>query len=381
MKEDESWEEEKIFFSGDDYFADQISHFERAQRSIDIETYIFADDETGLEFEKALLAAHKRGVRVRLMVDGFGSIEWLNTRSAKLTNQGLPLRIYHPVFLFREFIQHDFKFNSFLNITDGSTSLNRRNHRKSCVVDGEVAWVGSQNITQVHSRRFFKEHCWRDTGVRVKGDLTALIAGFEYLWRKSRDPEKRRLWKPNLPESGVSSPLIRSNYTAHLRRKGFDEFLNRLKNARQRIHLTTAYMAPSLKLVTILCEASQRGVDVKVLLPGVSDVIFMPWIARSFYKELINCGVQIYEYLPCVLHAKTIVVDDWAKVGSTNLNGRSFRQDQEVDVVLTRTESVEIIEEQFMEDLDSSEYIRTYTTDDLESQLGRLILRTFKNWI
>jgi cardiolipin synthase A/B len=380
MKEQSTWEEEKLFFGGDEYYGDLIEHIDRAKCSIDIETYIFGDDDTGWEFERALLGAHKRGVKVRLIVDGFGSVEWINTRSAKLTNQGLPLRIYHPIFLFREFIQHDFKFNSILNITSASTSLNRRNHRKSCVIDGEVAWVGSWNIANVHSIKYFKGAAWRDTGIRVKGDLSPLTAGFDYIWHKSRDPEKHRIWKPKISKEGISSPLVRSNYTSVLRKKGFDEFLLRLKNAKEKVHLTTAYMAPSQKLIRYLCDASRRGVDVKVLLPQVSDVVFMPWIARSFYEDLLKCDVKIYEYTPCVLHAKTVIIDDWAKVGSTNLNGRSFRQDLEVDVVLTKSESLKILEDKFNEDLQRSENIKV-AEDEFESRLGRLILRTFKNWI
>jgi cardiolipin synthase A/B len=380
MNDPSVWDEEELFFGGDEYYSDILEHIERAKRSIDIETYIFGDDDTGWEFEKALLAAHKRGVKVRLMVDGFGSVEWINTRSAKLTNQGLSLRIYHPIFLFREFIQHDFKFNSFLNITSASTSLNRRNHRKSCVVDGEVAWVGSCNISNVHRYKYSKELAWRDTGIRIKGDLSPLTAGFDYIWHKARDPEKRRMWKPKIPKDGIASALVRSNYTSMLRKKGFDEFLLRLANAKEKVHLTTAYMAPSQKLIRSLCDASKRGVDVRILLPQVSDVVFMPWIARSFYDELLKCGVKIYEYTPCVLHAKTIIIDHWAKVGSTNLNGRSLQQDLEVDVVLTKNESLKILEDKFTEDLQRSENIKV-AEDQFESRLGRLILRTFKNWI
>lgn len=376
------WEDEVLFFKGDDFFDDQLKHIAVAKKSIEIESYIFGDDQTGQIFEKALIAAHQRGVNVRLLVDGFGSIEWINNRSAQFKAVGLNVRIFHPIMLFRQFIHHDFKFNSILNISKDSKSFNRRNHRKVCIVDNETAWIGSMNITDVHSRRASQDKCWRDTGVRIKGDMSAISAGFDYIWKKARDPEVMKIWKPHFikPGSEITSPLVRTNYTRHLRRKTFAELVERIENSKEKIHITTAYMAPSARFINAICSAAQRGVDVKVILPRVSDVIFMPWVARSFYKDLIECGVQMYEFLPCVLHAKTVTIDNWSKVGSTNLNGRSLRQDYEVDIVLTKENTKKELEERFAQDLSNSEHIKSYT-DDFRGQVGRLLLRTFKNWI
>ena len=111
------WTKEILFFKGDEYFDDILKHIRTAKKSIDLESYIYGNDKIGELFTQALIDAHKRGVKVRLLVDGFGSIEWINNQSEEAMDQGLDVRVYHPILLFRQFIKYDLGVNSILNIS------------------------------------------------------------------------------------------------------------------------------------------------------------------------------------------------------------------------------------------------------------------------
>jgi cardiolipin synthase len=170
------------------------------------------------------------------------------------------------------------------------------------------------------------------------------------------------------------------NFTLPLRQRTYREFSTRLKIAHDRIWITNAYLAPSAPILRRLKKAAKRGVDVRILLPRKSDVFFMPWVAGSYYKELIASGVRIYEYLPRFLHAKSVIIDDWVVVGSSNMNRRSMLKDFEVDIVLNKTESIHACLEKFEKDLIESEEIIT-ARGGFTSLLGRVIISFMKNWI
>ena len=127
--------------------------------------------------------------------------------------------------------------------------------------------------------------------------------------------------------------------------------------AKERIWLTHAYFLPDNFLLKTLKMAAARGVDVKILLPKKSDVFIMPWASETFYRSLIESGVEIYEYLPSVLHAKILIIDDWVSIGSSNLNHRSLLHDLEVDVSLQTQQAKAQVCEQFCEDIKKSDQV------------------------
>ena len=215
MENSDRWQEEVLFFSGDKCFADQLEHIDRAQTSVDLESYIFMGDEIGRQFEDALLKAHHRGAKVRMLVDGFGSFEWINTRYAEVIKQGLNVRVYHPILLINQLLQNDFTWDSLAKVNERGTSLNRRNHRKSFIVDGQMAWVGSMNVTKVHSRHLLSDKGWRDTAVPVKGIVEPLQRGFDVIWKQGGRANEWKVWKPEFLKSikEIHSALVGSNYT------------------------------------------------------------------------------------------------------------------------------------------------------------------------
>lgn len=385
-----TWDEERLFFDNDAFFADLLQSIESARHSILFETYIFQPDRAGRRLEKALAAAAHRGVEVRLLVDGIGASNWIDRRSSTLETSGAQIRVYHPIY-FSSLISHvwaDLGLRRRSALKSGAffSRLNRRDHRKMCIIDHTAAWIGSINVAEPHFREFVGANAWRDTAARIKGESVAdLLNSFDFAWLRSHTPEGRRKWSDTLlPRLNTRrhrpSPLVRLNYTSRLRRQGFREFLLRLKRSKKRIWITNAYLAPSAPVLRALIKAARRGVDVRLLLPKTSDVFFMPWVTATYHRRLINGGVQIYEYTPCFLHAKSVIVDDWMVVGTSNMNRRSLTHDLEVDVVLSQPQSLKILEEQFINDLAQAETL-TEVGKGLSGFLGRMILYFFRNWI
>jgi len=366
------WRREKLVFDGDDYFEQLIHSIDQAERSVDFEVYIFSHDEVGIAVSESLARAASRGVKVRLLVDGVGSLTWIGKQGSRLFDRGVRIRVFHPIYKISS-IAKWFWHTGFRGSTHDERRkffwrLNRRTHRKLCVVDHEHAWVGSMNVCSTHCHAPSRAHCWRDTAARVEGlGIRDLEIAFEYAWvrshslagkRQFRDQMIKRLIINPLKAAVVqSSELVRLNYTLRLRRNITRDLLDRISNAKSRIWLTTPYLAPPASILRALARASNGGVDVRILVPRKSDVFFMPWIANAFYRPLIEKNVKIYEYLPRFLHAKCMIIDDWAIIGTSNMNRRSLIHDLEVDVVISHPETREELTNQFLRDLKSTEEI------------------------
>jgi len=383
-----TWTREDLFFDGDEYFNDVIRGIDSAKKSVAFETYIYVDDPIGRRFESALARAAKRGVEVRVVVDGIGARHWVDSRATSLAAEGVQVRVYHPLRIYEATSRFLRKLGVGLKALEYGrilfSRLNRRNHRKVVIVDESRAWVGSLNITADHSAEVRgPENAWRDTAVYVEGPpISAILIGFEYAFKKAHPLKGRREWTQALlkPAPNFRSAVVRQNFTLRLRRRTYQEFLKRIAKARRRIWITNAYLAPSAPVIKTLSRAAQRGVDVRILVPRKSDVFFMPWVAGSHYSALLKSKVKIYEFLPRFLHAKSVLIDNWATVGTSNLNGRSLRKDLEVDIVVRKPSSIRKLARQFDKDLQESEEIRT-SPHKLASLVGRLILWVMRDLI
>jgi cardiolipin synthase len=377
---DRSWDSERIYFSGDEFFSDLLAEIAQAKISIDVESYIFNRDEFATEIEIALSAAARRGVKVRLLVDGFGALNWIGHWLPRLLESGVELRIYHP--MPKSLLGQIWNFRGIRKVF---IKINKRNHRKVWIIDKNIAWVSSMNITGVHLERFMRERAWRDTGVRVTGtEISLLELAFEQAWLRAQTPDGKSYWLERFRfRRFPKETLVRLNFTRRLRARAHSDLRKKLKSASQRIWITNPYFAPSSRFLAVLVDAHRRGVDVRVLVPRQSDVFFMHWVATYFYGPLLRGGVQIFEYLPSFLHAKSIVIDQWATVGTSNLNSRSFRHDLEVDIVLNNVEVHQRLEEQFLKDLSQSEEItlQYYRHQVWMGLVGRFLSFLFGNWI
>ncbi|MBA3685613.1 MAG: phosphatidylserine/phosphatidylglycerophosphate/cardiolipin synthase family protein [Planctomycetes bacterium] len=380
------WRSEKIWFDGDAFFAAMLRDIERARTTIDLQTYIFQDDLLGQRVTDALRAAAARGVVVRMLVDGAGAGAWCAKRARELIGDRLSIRIYHPLpwLLFSRI--HNGRSGA-LRLFRMLMQINRRTHRKLCLIDQRAAWVGSFNCSSLHCREYSCDEHWRDTGARVEGGaIGELYQSFNWVWRRSWRLSAQQM-RPPVIWPGVlkreDSGLVRLNDTLRQRRKVFRDLVERIAGAKRRVWVTAAYFVPNHKLVAALGQAARNGIDVRMLMPTKCDVVFMPWVSAAFYLALLKQGVRIYEYQPRVLHAKTVQIDDWLTVGSTNLNYRSLLHDLEADIVMLHPRTHKAFERAYLDDLAQSKEI---TIDDwkrrpwLQKWLGRIALR-IRYWL
>jgi cardiolipin synthase len=376
------WIEEEVFVSSDAYLDRLSTALDGARHAIDLEVYIFQLDALGEKFADRLSAAAARGVVVRVVVDGIGSFGSIARLSERFCAAGVGFKVYHPV-------RFAPLMSWLIGLAGGDRSrrwmrtLNRRNHRKVCIIDMREAWVGSINISAVHCSRSSGAEVWRDTGVRVRGEgVRILRRSFERVWRR------RLQWRsPGDRSTTVASPaaigLVRLNVKQRHRRRNARDLVQRVGAARQRVWITNAYFVPHGSLLRALAAAAKRGVDVRVLVPERADVFFMPWVAAYFYERLLRGGVRLFEYTRSMLHAKSIVIDDWGLIGSSNLNQRSLQHDLEVDLVVQQPGSLALLGESFEDDLRHAVELRSveWGRFSLVRRVGGAIAFALRRWL
>jgi cardiolipin synthase len=367
------WDEIDVYDDGDAFYEALIGAVAGATDTVDIEYYIFATDPVGFPVMEALGAAAARGVRVRLLVDGIGSSTWTRILRQLAQKTGILFKVYHEL-PWERWWRGKFPSRALMRIRSILIRMNRRNHRKVCIIDGSEAFVGSFNIIQNHSRSCVGALAWRDTGVRIRGvDVNVLAKGFEEIWIGSLRRLRRRLRFRRVQ----SSDLVKLNAQRKQRQQNYLDLLLRIRNAQQRVWITNAYFIPDGSLLRALTAAAERGVDVRVLVPHFSDVFFMPWISSAFHLGLLKAGVRVFEYTKSILHAKTVVIDDWALVGSSNLNHRSLLHDLEADIVVPNPEAIDTLKRQYLDDLANTAEVLLSNWKHrpiLERVVGRLLL-------
>jgi len=377
----------QIFHQGDDFFQSSLEAFRSARHEILIESYIFELDPIGESFLVELRAAVRRGVHVYILVDGIGSLNFIGSLPNDAEFQRLHFRIYHPLPFQERWSWARLQKYFFL-----LQKINKRNHRKMILVDDAVVFLGSCNISKVHSRKFSGAQAWRDTHLRFQfspGDpeIQFLKKAFFEAWRNARRPNPlrlaRQLQKPGYWKRSESR-YFKLNSRIHWRFTNLHDLNRRILQATKSVRITNPYFVPQRSLFHALITAAQRGVEVCLCLPKKSDVWVVQQASRALYSRLLKEGVRIYEYEPSILHAKTLVIDqDWATVGSHNLNHRSFFHDLEVQAVFTSSECIQNLLNQWQIDLQNS---RPVQLDDLNKVtfLNRIIstiIYWFRYWL
>jgi cardiolipin synthase A/B len=365
---------EIVFADANRYFAALMQDIDEASVHIDLETYIFDLDPLGREVAERLAATGRRGVSVRLLLDGVGSSTASGTLAEQLSAASVQVRIYNPLPWNIHHWEWAFPRLPWLaKLQHLMERIRRRNHRKICMIDNRIIWVGSFNISQSHLPKEQGGQNWRDTALRLEGlNMENLQYAFNSAWNNDRSLIPRRVFSPT---------NIRLN-NMHRRKLGRD-LLKRLAQSHARIWITSAYFVPVASLLRYLKKAALRGVDVRILLPGNSDIVFMPWASAMFYRVLLKSGVRIYEYAGGVLHAKIMILDDWITIGSSNIDYLSAFRNLEADVVVSLPETKKVLGDQFLHDLTQAAEI---TISDFprypwwKNLLGRLLLN-IKRWL
>lgn len=366
---------ENILFD-EAYFQSLLKDVKEAQFSIFLETYIYENDAAGILLANELCSASERGVAIRVLIDGIGSFNWGGIIPQKFKQANIKVRIYHPLpWFFGHWRYAAHSPSLFLNkILYLFSKINSRNHRKTCLIDNQIIYIGSANITE-HLTTENQKDKWRETSVRI---LNAPIEEIEYIQEKAwgRLPLKKRLrhfFKKKRKES-----IFRLNSTYSQRSLAYFSLIEKLQSSQRRIWVTNAYFTPDVLLLKTLIKAGRRGIDVRILLPHNSDVMVSSLTARTFYANLLKNGIAIYEYLPTMLHAKSMIIDDWYLVGSSNLDFRSLKHDQEIDVIIQTNSAKEELEKKYLEDISSAKKITLTEINKMpfyKLLLGQLLLR------
>ena len=342
----QKWQHSRLITAGDAFYSELLEAIDSASSSIDFEYYIFSNDALGEKFVTALTEAAGRGVQVRVLIDGIGSAGSGPDIAGRLDAGGVAVKIYHPV----PWLSGGYRWS----LTRGGwlykfflfvLNINRRNHRKLCVVDGARAWVGSLNISSEHLPVDAGGSGWRDYVVALQGEgVQSLRGGFERQWWSRPARLQRGFLARHLSNRSRRARNLKNRYVARS-----------VAAARSRVWVVSAYFAPTARLRRALLRASRAGADVRLLLPETSDVAFFPGLSNHYYRELLRAGARIFLYRVNVLHAKALLIDDFFILGSSNLNYRSTLHDLELDVVVDNADTVADLEAVIRTDCASAE--------------------------
>lgn len=311
-----------IFFDGDKAFASVAEAVESATREILLETYILKDDAVGYALIEWLTRAAARGVQVRVPADAFGS--WMTSRSfwRQLQQKGIQARLFHPLWV---------------HLRDHLI----RDHRKIIVVDGRVSFTGGMNVgNEYGSSRHAKGGLWRDTHARIEGPTAwELALVFKEGWIRSGG-DSFSIHPFELHRKGGVKTLVLDSRPGRGDAETAAVLAAIVGASRRRLWITNSYFAPRRNAIKLLGGAARRGVDVRLLLPGISDVPIVRHAGHGYFTELLGSGVRIFEYQSAILHAKTLIADDYVSVvGSSNLDFRSFHFNAECNVVMLDEET------------------------------------------
>jgi len=345
----------------------------QARDHVNLESYIIEDDEVGGQFADLLLTTQARGVQVNLIYDSVGGFNTPKSYFERLTQGGVAVLEFNPI-------------NPLL-VKNDEWLLNNRDHRKLLVVDGKVAFLGGINISSVYSsgsilRRPGKGQpeklAWRDTHMQVDGPV---VGEFQKLfletWQKQQGPElAQKDYFPVLKAQGNELVRAIGSTPDDPYSLIYLTLISAIGNAEKQVYLTNAYFVPDPQLLKSLVDAATRGVDVRLILPSHSDSAVVFHAGRAHYTELLQGGVKLYERAGALLHAKTAVIDGvWSTVGSTNLDWRSFLDNDEVNAVILGREFAQKMQVMFNADLAASQAI------DLPTWKQRPVEFRVKEWM
>ena len=351
-----------------------------AKHHVHLETFIIRDDEVGRPLADLLLEKQAQGVQVRMIYDSIGSIKTNRRLFKRMRAGGISLYEFNPV--------------SLLDVA-GRWTLNNRNHRKILVVDGRIAFIGGLNFYDVYAKSpLFSgpsggtdAKCYfRDTHVQIEGPV---VAEFQKLFLG--------MWLTRFPQTAIGP-----DFFPQLEKKGdmlvqmvcsvpgqrvpniYAAYMSAILHAEKSIHISQAYFIPHKDMLRALSQAVNKGVDVKIILPGASDFWMPKYGGRSLYSELLQSGVRLFHIQGGLLHAKTAVIDSvWSTVGSSNLDNRSFLHDAEANAVILDVDFADEMEQMFQDDLNQSEEIilEKWKRRGMKDRFLERLARVFRYWL
>lgn len=333
-----------VLKNGHEIFPALLTAIRSARASINFLTFIYWHGEIAEVMAEALAERARAGVRVRVLLDAFGAWSMSRDLIRMMRAAGVEVVWFRPLLGWRVW------------------RVNHRTHRKVLVVDGQVAFTGGVGVGREWQGDARNPQEWRDTHFRIEGPAVHGLQGaFFSNWAETgaslaQVPDEIR---PLATPGEVSVQVLRT--TATMGRSDIATVLQLLiVLARRRLRITTAYFVPDAATIDLLCQARRRGVEVEVMSPGPHiDMRLARLAGRSTYRELLDAGIQVWEYQPTMLHAKVVTVDGvLALLGSANFNQRSMRRDDEVSMVIINPDIVATLDRHFDEDRARCERIR-----------------------
>ena len=342
-----------IFTNGAQFYPAMRDAILAAEMSVNIEAYIFQPGEAADMLVDAMIARARAGVEVRVVLDAIGSSKLRNSAARKLAAHGCRVAFYQPVTWYR------------------LHRLNNRTHRELLVVDGRVAFTGGAGVADwwykpVHGPT------WRDTMARLEGPITAALQGtFAENWLEACGEilTGPRHW-PTLTAAGPAGAMLVKSSPSDRATVSRVVFQMLIDGAVTSIDISTPYFLPDKAFRKALVRAAQRGVQVRVIVPGrITDQLWVRLASRRMYRELLAGGVRIFEYRPAMTHVKTVMVDGvWAMLGTTNIDNRSFEHNDEVNVAFREAGVTARLRHDFEADVAASDEVT------LQLWIGRPLL-------
>ena len=340
-----SWGDDvELLINGDAIFPCYLETIRSAERTICLLTYVYWRGEIAREVAEALCSRARAGVEVNVIIDAVGGLKIEKELVQRMVDAGVRVSKFRPPKPY------------------AARRVANRTHRKILVADGSVGLTGGVGIAEEWTGDAQDPQHWRDTHVRVRGPVVrGLFGAFAENWLEATgEVLAGDGYLPDLEQADGGGPMMVVRSSAGVGDTNVEAlYYLAIAAARETLDLTAAYFVPRPAFIDALCDAAERGVRVRVLVPGPEiDKAPVRVAGRVSYDQLLDCGVEIHEYQPTMLHAKSMVVDGaWSSVGSVNFDNRSFQLHDEATLCVLSDEFAGRLTEQFERDLERSQRI------------------------
>jgi cardiolipin synthase A/B len=367
----------ELLIDGPATYRKMLDSIRDARELVYLETYIFADDEVGRTFASALKETKARGVTIAIIYDSVGSIASDGAFFDELERAGIRI----------------IQYNSINPLKGMLSKLNNRGHRKLLIVDRHIAFTGGINLSETYSssssaggRHDPLRNGWRDTQIAVTGPaVSGFLKTFVDRWCRITGESLPSPQPQKAGGAGSETVGIVTATGGQGRRSAIvGAYEAAIESARERVWITQAYFAPARGFVNKLKKAAKRGVDVRIIVPGITDSPLVRHASRSWYGKLLKKQIRIYESTHALLHAKTAVIDGiWSTVGTSNLDYRSFLHNDEINAVILGRRFGSRMEQQFRKDMENCRPVdlETWRRRPFMDKLVERLSRTVEYWL
>lgn len=324
-----------IYTDGEALYDDMIEAIDSAEESVLMKTYIWKNDDVGQRFIDAFNAAADRGVQVFIIYDGFANLVVPRSFYAQLSGN---IRVFRLPLLGRSFWKAPVRYTGF-------------NHSKILVTDDSVGFVGGYNIGSLYAKK------WRDTHLREVGPAVwGLRQTIARLWNEDRPESEQIPW--TAPDSWNPSVRVVANRPVDLVYPIRNMYLQAIERASERIWISTPYFIPDQQILRALTKASERGVDVQIMIPKDSNHVLADWVSRGFFGEMLDAGITIRLYASSMMHSKTATIDgEWSTIGTANIDRLSLSFNYEANVEVIDPAFASEMEKVFLSDMEHCETV------------------------